>query len=121
MNTKLNLFNSPTHCVGTSGVDSFNYHWGYPSVNWLFPPPPLIVKTINHLSACKGIGLLLTPEWKSSQFYPFLIRKDLSRFVKKCHVFRGENCFVQGSDKSSHFGPNYRGRVLIWEFDFSLK
>ena len=38
-NTKLLVFNSTSFCLGTSGVDAFNYDWAPPFVNWLFLPP----------------------------------------------------------------------------------
>ena len=43
-NAKLEKSNSSSFCVGTSGVDCFNYNWGE-NVNWLFPPPRLITKS----------------------------------------------------------------------------
>jgi len=39
-NAKTPFFNSAVYCVGSSGVDAFRYHWGPPSKNWIFPPPP---------------------------------------------------------------------------------
>ena len=61
LNTKTPKFNSVNNCLGTSGVDAFNYNWGFGVKNWLFPPPNLIMFTLNHLMMCKGMGLLLTP------------------------------------------------------------
>ena len=38
INTKCLRFNCLTNCIGTSGVECFNYHWGSPSMNWLLTP-----------------------------------------------------------------------------------
>ena len=105
--------------MGTSGVDAFNYNWGFDSKNWLFPPPRLIVKAINHLQMSKGICLLVTPEWKSSHYYPYLISAALKPFIKNEISFLRKNVFIMGSDKSSYFGPDFKARVDVWHLDFS--
>ena len=118
MNSKCAYFNSPSNCVGSNGVDCFNFNWGPNSLNWLFPPPRLIIPAIQHLKNCNGIGLLLTPDWKSSSFYPYLISPEVSRYVRREIEFDGKNCFVHGSDKSSFFGPEFNARVSVRHFDF---
>ena len=36
-NTKLANFNSNTCCIGSNGVDAFDYYnWGLPHINWLW-------------------------------------------------------------------------------------
>ena len=120
-NTKTAMFNSASFCVGTSGVDAFSYSWGLDSINWLFPPPRLIVQAINHLQLSQGVGLLLTPEWKASHFYPYLIGKKMQQFIVNKLSFKGKNIFTAGSDKSSYFGPNFNCGVNVWHLDFSRK
>lgn len=117
LNSKLPLFNSLSYCVGTSGVNSFNYDWGPPFVNWLFPPPNLIMKTVNKLRNCNGIGILVSPEWKSCSFYPFLM--NLKAKNATVWSFKGSNLFEAGSDPSSHFGPNFNAAVNVWKIDFT--
>ena len=118
-NTKTVIFNSASSCVGTSGVDCFNYNWGFGSINWLLPPPRLVMKTVNHLRLSKGIGILVTPEWKNSPFYPFLASSQNNKFLVKRLVFNGKNVFKLGSDKSSYFGPDFKGNVSVWYFNFN--
>ena len=118
-NTKTALFNSASFCVGTSGVDCFCYDWGRGSVNWLFPPPRLIVKTVNHLQMSRGVGLLLAPEWKSADFYPYLTGIEIRQSVMNKYRFNGKNIFKTGSDKSSFFGPDFNCAVNVWHLDFS--
>jgi hypothetical protein len=43
-NAKCPQFNSLAYCVGSSGINAFNYSWGGLAKNWLFPPPRLIIK-----------------------------------------------------------------------------
>ena len=118
-NTRTVLFNSASFCVGTSGVDCFNYNWGLDSLNWLFPPPRLIIRAVNHLQQCKGVGLLLTPEWKSAHFFPFLISSEIKRYTVKTLRFHGKNVFISGSDKTSYFGPNFNCGVVVWHLNGS--
>jgi hypothetical protein len=117
LNTKCTNFNSLTNCLGTSGVDCFKYHWGSPFVNWLFPPPRLVIRCINHLRACKGIALLLVPEWKTSDFYPALLKLD----PECAHLkrFSGKNVFRVGSDPTSHFSDKFNAAVNVWCLNFN--
>ena len=117
-NTKLLVFNSTSFCLGTSGVDAFNYDWAPPFVNWLFPPPDLILKTVNKLKLSKGIGLLLAPEWKSAPFYPYLNQMKSSEKVF-VWTFKGKNIFEKGTDKDSFFGPDFNSAVNVWKLDFT--
>ena len=120
-NAKTVLFNRTSFCVGTSGVDCFNYNWGLDSVNWLFPPPRLVIKAVNHLMLCKARGLLLTPDWKAAHFYPFLMSSEIKKYTTQVLRFHGRNVFISGSDKSSYFGPEFNCGVKIWHLDFRLK
>ena len=117
INAKLPLFNSTSYCIGTSGVNCFNYDWGLPFVNWLFPPPKMVMKTVNKLRNCHGVGILVTPEWKSCSFYPYL--NSLLSDNVTVWAFKGNNVFEQGSDPTSYFGPNFNSAVNIWKLDFT--
>ena len=119
-NAKLEIFNSASFCVGSSGVDSFNYDWGANHINWLFPPPRLIYKAMNHLRMCKGVGLLLAPERKSSHFYTVLKSFVGSKYLKNKLIYSGKNVFISGADKSSHFGPNFNCKIAVWHFEFDI-
>ena len=117
-NTKCLRFNSLTNCIGTSGIDCFKYHWGSPSINWLFPPPRLVLKSINHLRECKGIGILLLPDWKTADFYAVVMKLDIS--ICKIKRFSGKNVFEIGSDPTSHFSKDFNAAVLVCLLNFNL-
>ena len=119
-NTKVSNFNSKYYCIGTAGVDCFNYDWGVPNMNWIFPPPRLLMKSINHLLKSRGVGLILTPDWKSSSFYPYFHSEFFRPYLRKKKVYRPSRLmFKQGSDKESFFGPNFNCAVTLWLYDFS--
>ena len=95
------------------------YDWAPPFINWLFPPPRLIMRAVNHLKLCKGKGLLLTPEWKSASFYPYLNSFLYSKQGKISLTYIGKNLFKLGADKDSFFGPKFNCAVNIWILDFT--
>ena len=118
LNSKCFRFNSLTSCIGTSGVDCFQYPWGSPFINWLFPPPRLVLRCINHLKESSGIGLLLVPEWKTSDYYPVLM--TLENKYKKCLRFSGKNIFNIGSDPTSYFSTDFSSAVNVWLLNFDI-
>ncbi len=118
INTKCLRFNSLTNCIGTIGVNCFNYHWGSPFINWLFPPPRLVLRTINHLQECKGLGLLLIPDWKTADFYAVIMK--LNENVCRIKRFSGKNIFKLGSDPTSYFSDQFNAAVLVCELNFNI-
>ena len=120
-NTKVLTFNSRFYVVGSTGVNSFNYDWGPPNINWIFPPPRLLVKSLNHLFKSKGNGVILSPDWKGREFYPFFNSEIFSPFLVRVKKYSGTNVFIEGSDKESFFGPKFNCAVIIWHYDFTNK
>jgi len=118
-NSKCRQFNSVTYCVGSGGVNAFNYSWGGKAKNWLFVPIRLIIPTVLHLEKGKGSGLLLVPQWKSAVFYPFIEEVLKTKFVKNRWILYGKNVFCRGADSTTCFGPDFIGNVELWLFDFN--
>jgi hypothetical protein len=118
-NSKCTQFNSLSYCVGSGGVDAFNYSWAGKAKNWLFPPPRLIIPAILHLEKCKGTGLLLIPQWKSAAFYPFLMSFITSKGTKRW-TLPSKNVFRRGADNTTCFGPDFVGNVELWLLDFNV-
>ena len=119
LNCKVTNFNSASYCLGTAGVDAFKYHWGLGEMNWLFPPPRLIVETIQHLERCRGQGLLLAPKWDSSYFSPVLNSDKIRRHTIKSVILNGKDKFKIGCDQTSYFGSEFNANVRIVHLDFS--
>ena len=116
LNTKCLVFNSLVQCLGTSGIDCFKYNWGKPYINWLFPPPRLVSKTIFHLMASHGEGLLLCPQWYSANYYPILCSLKIEN--AKCLVFDGKNVFRKNSDPTTFFDENFACNITVWHLKF---
>jgi hypothetical protein len=116
-NAQTNIFFSLSYCPNTAGVDAFAYNWKYSGFCWAFPPPRLIGKVLNHAKICLAEIVLLVPQWKNAYFFTLLEQIPKKNIVQKM-VFDGSNIFVDGSDKSSYFGPNYKGNVECWWLNF---
>ena len=82
-NKKVVHFNSKFYCPLTTGVNAFTFNW-ITHFNWLCPPVHLIGDVINHMRICKAKGILLTPLWTSSYFWPLITSngKQFNNFVK---------------------------------------
>jgi hypothetical protein len=119
-NAKCTQFNSLVYCVGSGGVNAFNYPWGGRAKNWLFPPPKLVIPAVLHLQRSFGMGILLIPQWKTAPFYPFLLDYIKSPKLKNRWIFGGKNVFKRGADNTSCFGPDFVGNVELWFFDFNV-
>ena len=70
------------------------------------------------IEMCKAKGILVTPLWRNSVFYPYLSSSVIDWGVKGKWIFPGQNIFIQGSDKSSFFGPDFNCGVVVWKLDF---
>jgi hypothetical protein len=111
------LFYSITYCPNTAGIDCFSFNWKMAGLCWLFPPPRLIGKALNHLAECGAEAYLLVPQRKNSYYYPML--KDIdAKVVQQKIVFDGSNIFVPGIDNASFFGPAYKGYVECYWLKF---
>ena len=84
-NRQLPIFYSRFWCPGTSEVDAFTVNWAG-DVNWWVPPMYLVGITIQHAEACKAMGILIIPAWKSAPVWPLLYPDGchLASFVHDC-------------------------------------
>ena len=102
------------------GVDAFSYDWSEYGLCWIFVQPKLILRVLNYLKCCRAKALVLVPQWKTSFFYPELIKLKSTQWCKKVLVYSGVNVFVQGSDPTSYFGPSYNGNIEVWCIDYTI-
>ena len=76
---QLPRFNSRWANPCSKGVDAFSFRWDNEN-NWLFPPPKLIPRVLQHLAFSKAEGILIVPEWPSAHWWPL--------------VYQGNDCFI---------------------------
>ena len=65
---QLPRFNSRWANPCSEGVDAFSFRWDNEN-NWLFPPPKLIPRVLQHLAFSKAEGTLIVPEWPSAHWW----------------------------------------------------
>ncbi len=116
---KLPMYFSITYFEGTAGVDCFQYNWAPFEPCWIFPPPRLIMRAYHHLKLCRACGIILTPQWRNSAFYSLLEKTPPDNLLQKL-VYDDTGIFKAGLDASSYFGPDYKGNVVLWVFNFKL-
>ena len=66
-NAKVSRYNSRFYQPGTEAVDTFPQNWDGEN-NWIHPLVSQISRVIAHAGACKAVGTLVIPIWKSSYF-----------------------------------------------------
>ena len=117
-NKKVVRFNSKFWTPGSLGIDAFAFDW-HADNNWLVPPIYLVPRVLRHMQVCKCLGTLVVPLWKSSVYWPLLVKKDMifNSFVKDFIVFNNtKGIFMQGSVKSI-FDDSFRSPVIACRID----
>ena len=105
-NAKVSRFISRFYKPGTEAVDAFTQNWEGEN-NWILPPVSQISKVIAHAGACKAVGTLVIPMWKSSYFWLLLCEdgKHWNTFVRDwVTLLKFKNLFIKGKAKNHVFG-----------------
>lgn len=105
MNTKCKRFNSRFWVPGTEGIDGLDKLWSE-ELNWLVPPPRLILNCIQKIKAEEASATLVIPVWESATYWPDLIRKDGSfrSFIVDNILLPSRNIIVKGNGNNGIFG-----------------
>lgn len=105
-NAKCARFNSRSWVKGTEAVNSLTVDWAG-ELNWLVPPPKLIISVIKKMLHDKARGLLVVPVWKSAPFWPLLYsNKAFASFVSGVHFFSKEHNILPGKGFNGVFTEN---------------
>ena len=115
-NKKVYCFNSKYYCPGSKGVDAFTKDWSQSTLNWLCPPIKFITACIDHLRLCKAKGILIVPEWPSSNFWPKLFYNDsVTPGIQHVYVF--EPFYISNSNNNVFNGfVNFKTLALYLNF-----
>jgi len=118
-NTKLPRFNSRFWNPGTEAVDCFTTSWKH-EVNWMVPPPYLVIKCVEHLKCSEGKGTLLIPTWSSAPFWPLLFHTYRDAIKHELLVENINDHLIAASLSKSIFSPEkFRSTFTALFIDFS--
>ena len=83
-------------------IDAFTVSWGNEN-NWIFPPPYLIPRVIQHMADGKEYGTIILPEWHSAPLR--ITRKGTWQdFVKDSYKLEPyDGILIPGSAASTQF------------------
>ena len=105
-NAKLSGYNSIFYQPGAEVVDAFTQNWECEN-NWILPSVSQISRVITHTRACKAVGTLVIPIWKSSYFWVLLYDdgKHWNEFVHDWVILpKYKHLFIRGNAKNHVFG-----------------
>ncbi len=92
---------------GTDGADAFCQNWTT-ELNWLVPPPRLIVQYIRNMEDDKAQGTLVVPFWTSAVFWPCIISDEnrFKRFIVDCKTLPKQGTVGIGRGNNGVFSKN---------------
>uniref|UniRef100_A0A2A4J4H2 Reverse transcriptase domain-containing protein n=1 Tax=Heliothis virescens TaxID=7102 RepID=A0A2A4J4H2_HELVI len=65
-------------CQQSEFVNAFTRTWNY-NLAWIFPPPPLIPRILQHINQCQGTFILIVPRWENVFWRPIIKKRSLDR------------------------------------------
>ena len=104
-NSKCKRFNSRVWCPGTEAVNAFDQSWEG-EVNWIVPPPRLILRCLQKMRSEKARGTMIMPVWKSGIFWPFVhpTKHGFANFVESTKSLPRRNLIKSGFGNNGVFG-----------------
>ena len=93
-------------------LDAFTASWQNEN-NWLFPPPYLIPKVLEHLKFSKARHTLVAPVWTSAIWWPLLTYDGKTFRHKVIDYFVVENNFIPAVPELPLFGRNAINLVTL--------
>ena len=100
---------------GCEAVDAFTVNWKDEN-NWIFPPPYLIPRVLQHMARGKEHGTIIVPEWQSAPWWPLLVTRQgvWQTFVKdSCRLEPYDGILVPGSAASSQFASGIPAYFIL--------
>jgi len=76
LNRQADQFCSLFYEEGSLGVDCFSLNWAMLGNLWLCPPVSALIKVYRKIMASRCTGVIVMPEWFSSNFLAFFVDKE---------------------------------------------
>ena len=107
----------------SEAIDAFTVSWSDEN-NWLFPPPCLIPRVLQHLKFVKSESKLVVPYWSLAPWWPLLVTCEGSfqhEIVDFMIIMPRENLFIPAVLGLSMFSSNIpRFYLLALRFCFCM-
>ena len=119
-NTKCQRFNSRFWVPGTEAVYSLDQNWSG-EINWMVPPPMLILKCIRKIDHEKAGGTIIVPLWHSATYWAQLHEDDGSykQFISESVLLPTKNVIFKCKGHKGIFGKEYLSfRMLALKIRF---
>ena len=119
-NNKCKRFNSRWWVPGTEAVDSFTQNWSG-DINWVVPPPNIIMKVIKKMESDKCKTTLIIPKWESASFWPHVIQNNgkYKDFVKDVYMLPIVGAVISGRGNNGLFNTEpFSFRMMALKCDF---
>ena len=96
-------FNSRWWVPGTEAVDALDQVWGKPEINWVVPPPRLILQVLKKVVMENASCTLIVPEWPSAPYYPALQSELVRRRIVDTFVLPRIDAVKEGFGNNGMF------------------
>ena len=96
-------FNSRWWVPGTEAVDALDQVWGKPEINWVVPPPRLILQVLKKVVMENASCTLIVPEWPSAPYYPALQSELVRRRIVDTFVLPRIDAIKEGLGNNGMF------------------
>ena len=106
-NNRCKRFNSRWWVPGTEAVDCFDQCWSG-EINWIVPPPRLIIHCIRKLEADKACCTSVVPKWQFAPFWPFItdLNGHYKSFIKEVDTLPLSSVICKGKGNNWLFADD---------------
>ena len=104
-------------CKDAEAVDAFSVNWANLQNGFFHPPVTMVTRVLKKAQLERATGVLVTPEWPTSAFWPLLVRMEHSGQLLKLEKFRPKLITAQWV-KSEVFRNKPNFDFVAWKFRF---
>ena len=114
-------YNTQYFSPHAEGLDAFTINWGMGDNNYVFPPPLMVGRAIQHAQRCRAIITLIYMEWYSRPYMNMLFPRYKNKHLVSWHrLGRSHEILEYRSPDSIRRGIHLpKGEVCVARLNFS--